>query len=184
MEFARSVGDVETVGALREKLKQQVLDRKLRAQEAELKRVLLDKLSARHDVELPEAMVERETAAALEEMAMTIRATGGRVEGIPDSPEALQAQARDTARRRVKESLLLEAVARQEGLAVSDEEVDAEVARLAAAYRQDPSTVRRNILEDPVRRESVTARLLARKALDVLFQQAAVTEGYRLITPA
>ncbi len=183
-EFAKSAGDVETVDALRSKLRQQLLDRKTRAQEAELKRALLDKLSAGHEVELPEAMVEREAAAILEEMLMTIRAAGGRVEGLPESPEAVRAQAQDAARRRVKESLLLEAVARQEGLTVTDEELDAEVARVASAYRQDVAAMRRSILEDPNRREAMTVRLLERKALDLLYQQATVTESYRLITPA
>src|SRR5512136_1212009 len=113
-ELAKSVGDVETLGALRDKLRQQLQQRKTREQDAALKRALMEKLVQRHTIEVPEAMVERETATVLEELAMTLRATGGKAEGLPDNPEALKAQARETAIRRVKESLLLEAVARQE----------------------------------------------------------------------
>lgn len=182
-EFARTVGDVDSLGALRDKLRQQLLQRKTREQEAVLKRTLLEKLAATHQVEVPEALVEVEAASILEDMLITIRATGGRVQGLAENAETLQARAREAGRRRVKESLLLEAVARQEDLTVSDEEVEAEVQSLATAYRQEPAAVR-SALEDPVRRAGLKARLLERKALDLLFQQATITEAYHLVTPA
>lgn len=182
-DFAKTVGDVETLAALRDKLRQQLLQRKAREQDAALKRTLMEKLLQQHTIEVPEAMVERETAAVLEELAMTLRATGGRMEGLPDDPEALKAQARETATRRVKESLLLEAVAKQEQLTVTEEEIAAEVKSLAGLYRQDPATVRR-ALEEPVRRAGLTARLLERKAMDFLFQHATVTDAFHLIRPA
>jgi len=182
-EFAKSVGDVESVGELRDKLKEQLLQRKRRAQEAELRRALLSKLVAQHPVEIPEAMTERETGAVLDELLMTMRATGGRVEGLPDSPEGVRAKAQEVARRRVQESLLLEAVAKQEGLAASDDEIEAEVQALAQASRQEAETVRR-ALADPSRRGLVTGRILERKALDLLMQHANITDAFHLIQPA
>ena len=182
-DFAKSVGDGETLGALRDKLRQQLVQRKGREQDAALKRTLMGKLVQQHAIDVPEAMVERETAAVLEELAMTLRATGGRMEGLPEDPEALKTTARETATRRVKESLLLEAVARQEQLTVTEEEIAAEVNTLAGVYRQEPAAVRR-ALEDPARRAGLTERLLERKALDFLFRHATVTDAYHLITPA
>jgi trigger factor len=182
-DFAKSVGDVETLAALRDKLRQQLLQRKTREQDAALKRALMDKLVQQTAVEVPEAMVEREAAALLEELAMTFRNTGGVVEGLPDNPEALQAHARETAARRVKEALLLEAVAKQEQLTVTDEEIASEVNTLAGLYRKDPAAVRR-ALDDPARRAGLAGRLLERKALDFLFQHATITDAFHLIKPA
>ncbi len=182
-EFAKTVGDVETVVALKDKLREQLSQRKTRAQEAEVRRRVLEKLAAQHEVDVPGAWVEREAAAVLDEFLMTMRATGKRVEGFPDTPEGVRAKAEEIARRRVKESLLLEAVARQEGVTVIDAEVEAEIAALAAATRQEPDAVRR-ALEDPVRRAGLTGRILERKALDFLVQHAAITEAYHLIKPA
>jgi len=181
-EFAKSAGDVETLAALRDKLRQQLAERRQRDQEAALKRAAVEKLAAQHEVELPEAMVEREVAHVLEEMAFALRAAGGR---LPAGEQAgdLEARARETARRRVKESLLLEAVARQEGLEVSEAEIDAEVRAMAGAYRQDPASLTR-AFEDPARRAGLRARLLERKAADWLFSQANITDAYRLIQPA
>jgi len=182
-DFAESVGDVETLEGLRDKLRQQLVQRKTREQDASLKRALVEKLIQQHEIEAPEAMVEREAAAVLEELAMTLRATGGRMQGLPDDPELLKTKARETGVRRVKESLLLEAVAKQEQLTVSEEEMAAEINALAGLYRQEPAAVRR-ALEDPVRRAGLTDRLLERKALDFLFQHARITDALHLIKPA
>jgi trigger factor len=182
-EFAKTVGDVENLAALRDKVRQQLRQRKSRAQDGELRRRLMDKLILQHELEAPEGMVEREAAAVLEELAMTIRASGGRMEGLPDDPEILKSKAKETATRRIKESLLLEAVARQEGLAVSDEEVEAEVQTLARLYRQEAATMRRT-LDEPARRAGLVGRILERKALDFLMSQATITEAFHLIKPA
>jgi trigger factor len=183
-EFARTVGDVESVAALRDKLRERLKARKVREQEAELKRTLLEKLAATHEVELPEALVEAEAASLLQEMLGTLRASGGRVQGLAENAEALTAKAFEMARRRVKESLLLDAVARQENLTVSDAEVEAEIEAMAAAYPAEGGAPVRRAMEDPGRRAGLRARLLERKALEFLYQEARITEGYNLIAPA
>ncbi len=183
-EFARTAGDVESVAALRDKLRERLKARKVREQEAELKRTLLEKLAATHEVELPEALVEAEAASLLQEMLGTLRASGGRVQGLAENAEALSAKAFEMARRRVKESLLLDAVARQENLTVSDAEVEAEIEAMAAAYPAEGGAPVRRAMEGPGRRAGLQARLLERKALEFLYQEARITEGYNLITPA
>jgi trigger factor len=191
-EFARTVGDAESLGTLRDKLRQQLTQRKAREQDAELKRALLEKLATGHEVELPEALVEAEAAAFLQDLVATVRASGGRLRGLPGNAEELRDKALEMARRRVKESLLLEAVARQEGLTVSDGELDAEIEAMVAAYSAGGGTgggaeggaAVRRAMEDSGRRTGLTARILERKVLDFLFQQAKITEGYNLITPA
>jgi trigger factor len=187
-EFAKTVGDVDSVAALRDKLREQLRARKGREQEAELKRALLEKLAAAHEVELPESLVEAEASSLLQEMLAAVRASGGRVKGLSENAEALTARAFHLARRRVKESLLLEAVARQEGLTVTDAELGAEINAMAAAYpamggTEGGAAVRR-AMEDGGRRAGLRARLLERKALDFLYQQARITDAYNLITPA
>jgi trigger factor len=183
-EFAKTVGDVDSVAALRDKLREQLKARKTREQEAELKRAMLEKLAAAHEVELPETLVEAEAGSLLQEMLGTIRASGGRMQGLAENAEALTARAFEVARRRVKESLLLEAVARQENLTVSDGEVDGEIEAMAKAYPAEGGAAVRRAMEDPGRRAGLTARLLERKALDFLFQHARITDAYNLITPA
>jgi trigger factor len=120
----------------------------------------------------------------LEELAMTLRATGGRVEGLPEDPETLRTTARETATRRVQQALLLEAVAKQENLAVTEDEIEAEIAAMARAYPADRGTAVRRALEDPVRKAGLSGRILERKAMDFLFQHATITDAFHLIKPA
>jgi len=183
-EFARTVGDAETVVALRDKLREQLKARKTREQEGELKRALMEKLASAYEVELPEALVEAEASALLQEMLGAVRASGGRVQGLDESAEALSARALELARRRVKESILLEAAARQENLTVSDAEVEAEIEHMVAAYPAGGGGAVRRAMEDAGRRAGLKARLLERKALDFLYQQARITDAYNLIRPA
>ena len=77
----------------------------------------------------------------------------------------------------------LEAVARQESLTVSQEEIEAEIQAIARAYPAGGEAAVRRALEDPARRAGLTARLLERKALDFLYQHATITDAYNLITP-
>ena len=182
-EFAKTVGDVDTVAALKDKLREQLTQRKDREQDATLRRKLLDQLRQRHTVALPDSLVDRETAAVLDELLMTLRASGGQIEGLPTDPEALRAQARDTAVRRLTDSLILEGVAKQEQITVTDEEVEAEIARLASLTRQEPGAVRK-ALTDPVRRAGLMAQIVERKSLDFLMAQATITDAYHLIQPA
>lgn len=183
-DFARTVGDADSVAALRDKLRGELKARKTREQEADLKRTLLEKLAAAHQVELPEALVEAEAASLVQEMLGRVQASGGRVQGLAENAEALTARAFEVARRRVKESLLLEAVARQESLTVDDAEIDAEIDAMAGAYPGEGGARVRRAMQDPGRRTGLRARLLERKAVDFLYQQARITEGYNLIAPA
>ena len=183
-EFAKTVGDVENLAALREKLRQQLVQRKTREQDAALKRTLMEKLVQQHAIEVPEAMVDREAAAVLEELAMTLRATGGRMEGLPQDPETLRTTARETATRRVQQALLLEAVAKQENLAVTEDEIEAEIAAMVRAYPADRGTAVRRALDDPERKAGLSGRILERKAMDFLFQHATISDAFHLIKPA
>ena len=81
-------------------------------------------------------------------------------------------------------SILAEAVARQENLEVNDAEINAEIETMAAAYPGEGGTTVRRAMEDAGGREGLRARLLERKALDFLYQQARITDAYNLITPA
>jgi trigger factor len=183
-EFARTVGDAETVAALRDKLREQLKARKTREQEGELKRALMEKLASAYEMELPEALVEAEASALLQEMLGAVRASGGRVQGLDENAEVLSARALELARRRVKESILLEAAARQENLTVSDAEVEAEIENMVAAYPAGGGGAVRRAMEDAGRRAGLKARLLERKALDFLYQQARIIDAYNLIRPA
>lgn len=180
-DFAKSVGECEDISELREKVKQDLLAHKEREQVARLKVQILDKLRAAHPFDPPESLVDAEVEAILADLR---RGVGGqRATPTPSEEEATRTKARELASRRVQNSLLLEAVAKQEGLVVSEEEVDKEVESTAVALHQKPETFR-ELLQREGRIEAIRTQLLERKALDLLYERANVVEGMNLVTLA
>jgi trigger factor len=177
-DLAKELGEGDTLADLREKVRERLVARRTRDQEAELKGRLMDKIAEANPVELPEGMVRHETEHILQELAQAL-GPGLRRAGAADLT-ALQRQAEEAGRRRVRTAILLEAIARQEGLTVTDAEVEAEVAQTAAALRQDAAALRR-ALEADGRLESIRGRLLERKALDLAWGRARMTETMNLV---
>lgn len=177
-DLAKELGEGDTLAALREKVRERLVARRTRDQEAELKRGLMDKIAEANPVELPEGMVRHETEHILQDLAQAL-GPGLRRAGEADRA-ALRRQAEEAARRRVRTAILLEAIARQEGLAVGDVEVEAEVAQMAAALREDAAALRR-ALEADGRLEGIRDRLQERKALDLVWGRARLTETLNLV---
>ncbi|MEE8580071.1 MAG: trigger factor, partial [Myxococcota bacterium] len=129
-EFAKDLGPFEALEDLRERIRTDLLAARQREAQAALHRSLLDVLIERTSFEVPPGLVERRLRSQLASMS---RQFEGRV-----PPEALRAQllrieeeGRPAAERRVRESLLLEAVAASQAIEASDDDVDARLAQMA-----------------------------------------------------
>jgi trigger factor len=181
-DLAKATGEAETLRELREKVRQTLTGRKEREQELALKQKLLDTLVAAHPFEVPERLVEAEVEALARDFAHAVAHHGARIEGLTEG-ESLGARFREAGERRARGALILEAVARQEGLDVADEELEGEIRGLAGSMNQDPAALRR-VLEERGRLPGIRARLLERKTLDHLFAQARVTDAVNLVTLA
>lgn len=181
-DLAKATGEAGTLRELREKVRQNLHRRKEQEQELALKQKLLDTLVAAHAFEVPQALVEAEVEALARDFAHAVAQHGARIEGLGGG-ESLRARFREAGERRARGGLILEAVARQEGLHVTDEELEAEIRELAGSMNQDPAALRR-VLEERGRLPGIRARLLERKTLDHLFAQARITDGVNLVTLA
>ena len=87
----------------------------------------------------------------------------------------LQEEHRPEAEHRVKTSLILEAVADKEGLTVTNEDLDAEITRLAAEIKISVEEIRRMIQaggQDSL--DDLRARVLADKTLDFVYRHAVI----------
>lgn len=179
-DFAKSVGECEDLDALREKVRQALRHRKAQAQEADLKAALVEKVAAGVSEQVPEGLVEAEAEALLADLFPSVRGGAGSSRWVEGDLETLRGKARDAARRRVKGALVLEAVARQEGIEVSEEELAHEIRALATATRQEAGALRQS-LEAEGRLDALRERVRRRKAQDFLYEHARITEGVNLV---
>lgn len=177
-DLAKELGEGDTLAELRDKVRERLAARKQRDQEAELKGKLMEKVAEANPVDLPEGLVQHETEHILEELAQALGA--GLRRGAKEDLAVLHRQAEEMGRRRVRSGILLEAIARQEGLSVGDDEVEAEVQQMASVLRQDPAALRKTLEEDG-RLESIRGRLLERKALDLVWGRSQLTETMNLV---
>jgi len=176
-DWAQSLGDeIESLDQLRTKIRGDLEDQVKQEADNKTRGGLIRQLVDSHDFELPERLVEHQTEHRLESV---VRDMIG--QGIdPRNPELQWDKARESLKAQasydLRSSLLLERIAEEEKLEVSEQEVNDEINAIADASRQSPDQVRA-ILTKQGGERSIAGRLRNRKALDLLVENARVTEA-------
>jgi trigger factor len=173
-ELAKTLGEFETLDALRAEARQQLEARREADARQELEDKVMDALLGRHEFGVPDAMVMRQITHQVEHTRERLRRQGVDPDGIQWDYTKIVGELRPAAEKAVRRALLLEAIADQETLAASDAEVDAEVERFARASQRPVPAVRR-MMEKSGDLEALRHGLRDRKTLDLLIEHARVT---------
>ena len=173
-EFAKDLGDYETLDDVRDKIREGLEAQRKDASDQALNRSLLDDLVTRTSFEVPPSLVERQLESQVQQFEQQLQ---GRIPE-PDL-RARVAQMReegwDDARRRVQEALLLEAVAESAKLEASEEEIDARLDEMATAQGVDAKMMH-DMAKAQGWRHAIAAEVVDRKALEHLAEQASITQ--------
>jgi trigger factor len=173
-EFAKDLGNFDSLAALRERLRHDMEHEAQHEADREVRGVLMADLATRVPFTLPEVLVERELDRRIEELArrMVEQRMDPRTAGI-DWNELRNSQ-REAAAESVKATLVLDEVARRDQIDVSDEDLDAEVNRFAERSGRSAASVRAHIEQD-----NGLARLRSglrrEKTMDFLLSNASIT---------
>jgi trigger factor len=172
-DWTNEVSEFDTVEELRADLADRVSRvRRMQAQLA-LREKAVEALVQLVEEEAPEALVAQEMQARLRDLSMRLSAQGMTPEqylaATGRDQQQLVDELRETAMQAVKADLALRAVAEAEGVEVDDDELDAEIAGIAARMREKPDKVRRQ-LERNEQLSAVRSDLRTRKALDWLLE--------------
>jgi trigger factor len=170
-EFARAVGEGETVESLREKIRRSLRQEKEADRRRKFRRTILDTLLSRGAVPAPEVLVESETEGALRDYARYLAAGG--MDPKEADWERLRREARPGAENRVREYLVLDAIARREGVDVTDTELEAEFKRTAARRGADPAALRQQLVQAGGL-EALRDEMRLSKTIDLLISAARV----------
>jgi trigger factor len=171
-EFAKDQGDCETLEQLREKVRVSLESVATRRANEAVRAGALSRLVDGHELEVPGAMVERRTEALVDEVLEKMGPRRPPVSQEPEVRERMREELRDQARDHVKAGLILEAIARQEKLQVSDEDLDSHVAAVASQMQPEVQEQVRALYTDENRRTALRAQLLQERALDYVTEQA------------
>ncbi|MCM3765477.1 trigger factor [Neobacillus niacini] len=168
-EFAKDVDEeVETLDALKEKIKTRLEGSKKHEAEHHLRDSLVDKAAENAEVEIPEVMVENEVNRMLQEFEQRLQMQGMNLQLYfqfsGQDEAALREQMKEDAVKRVKNSLTLEAIAKAENLEVTEEDVNAELEKMAGMYNMSVDNIKKALGGT----DSIKDDLKLQKAVDFL----------------
>ncbi len=170
-EFAKDLGEFETLDALRERIEKDLTEEAELAAKRQVRSELLKQLARRITFEVPSSLIDREIERRLEEFARRLMEQGiDSRQADVDWARFREAQ-RDPARDAVASALVLDEIARKESLTVTPEDLDKEIDQFATRSRRTPAAVRAQL-----EKEGGTARLYAglrrEKAVDYAMSRA------------
>ena len=174
-EFAKDLGDFETLDALRQRVRADLLAEADRTAEREVRTDLLRQLAARVTFDVPDALIERELERRIEEFVRRLVEQGVDPRQAGIDWQRFRDNQRDSARETVASAIVLDEIARREQLAVESGEVDAEIEKYAAAMNRPAGAVRGR-LEKEGRISSLYTSLRREKAVDFLRSRATIAE--------
>jgi trigger factor len=173
-EFAKDVGDFESLAALRDRVRADMQADAENHAKQHVRSDLLKQLGQRIGFDLPSSLVDREIDRRLEEFArrLTDQNVDPRKAGI-DWAQFREAQ-REAARDAVASALVLDEIARRENLTVAAEDVDKEIEQFAERSGRTPAALRAQ-LEKEGGLARLTAGLRREKAVDFAMSHAKMT---------
>lgn len=168
-EFAKTVGEFDTLDDLKEDLKTRMADMKVNLVEEELRSLALQALVDASDLEPPEKLVEGEFTHRLQHIEQDLVGAGMTLaqyaEGSGSTELEVRTDIRTQAAQSVKAELLLEEIARTEGYGVTQEDIGLEIAYIAARAQRDAKEVAEQLVSQG-RLGALAGDILRRKALD------------------
>src|SRR5215510_5807045 len=173
-EFAKDVGAFDSIAALRTQIQTDLQAEAEENSTRQLRGDILKQLSERITFELPSSLTEREIDRRLEEFARQLmqQNVDPRQAGI-DWAQFREAQ-RDPARASVASALVLDEIARREGLVVSEQDIEQEMERFATRAGRTPAALRAQF-----EKEGGIGRLVAglrrEKAIDLALSRARIS---------
>lgn len=173
-EFAKDVGDCETLDALREKIREDVQRHKVAQAERGLRDQAMERLLESSHVDVPARLHERARQRIIQEAEHRMRQQGATDEQMAEYRDAMAQQASERATRQIKSSFLLDTLAHAESLHASEEDVKARLDALARQPQVDAKALRQHF-SNPDHRADLRREIEVDKVLDFLVAQATIT---------
>lgn len=175
-EFAKDVSEFETLDELKKDLGEKLLERRKQQAQSRYEDEIMRQLVDNMEVEIPDAMVEVQTDRLMDDFSMRLANQGMKVEDyaamMGGGMDTVRMSMRPSAQRQVELELALTAVAAAEDFQISDEEVKAEVERLAGEYKMTAEQI-----EAAVPAEDLKKDLRLKKARELVLAEAKVGQA-------
>lgn len=173
-EFAKSLG-LTDLADLKAKLKERLEADVATASEQRLKRELFDSLDKDNQFEIPESMLKAEFETIWRALMEDMHRRGVTFGMMGKTEDEVRAEHRELAARRVRLGLLLAEIGRKHGVEVKEDEVAAEIEKIASAYGPSADKVRQ-YFKQPQARNEIIGPLYEKKVCDWILSTGKLTD--------
>ena len=170
-DFAKDVSEFDTLDELKEDLKKQISEKKASEAKTDFENQLIEQVVENMEVEIPECMFEQRTDEMIQDYAYRLQMQGidlnTYLSYLGQDMDSFKASFRSGAENQVKASIALEAIVKAEGIEATEEEIEAEVAKLAEQYSMEAEQVKA-----AVSAEQLASDIKTRKAVELIVDSA------------
>ncbi len=174
-EFAKDVAEVEGLEDLRDRIRDEIRKEKKRAAEGRFRERLIDALLEANPFEVPPSQVQSQLEYSVARMREDLAMRGLDLDQIGIDEAQLRDSQRAAAERTVRWAYLLGAIARAEGIEVTDEDVDARIREIAEADGRPVSLVK-SFFEQEGRIDGLRNYLLEQKVIEKVVEGCTLEE--------
>lgn len=174
-EFAKDHGECETLVELRDRIRKQLEQRAFDHGDEDMRRQLVAKLVDLNNPLVPRALIERRLGALIEEARVEAERVGRWPRDDTALREKLGREFEPQATFEVKAGLLLESIARQEGIDVSESDVEERIGAIATQANQAAERVRA-LYATPEARRHLRARMLQSRAVEAIVRRVKIRD--------
>ena len=178
-EFAKDVSEFDTLAEYKDDIRAKLLEKKTADAKREKQNKTVAKAVENATMEIPEAMITEQVRRMADDFARRLQSQGlsmgqyMQFTGL--TMDALAQQMRPEALKRIQNSLVLEAIAKAENIEVSDEKVNEEIEKMAAAYKMEADKLKELIGD--AEKEQMKSDLAIQAAVDMITDAAVEVEA-------
>lgn len=173
-DFAQDVSEFDTLEEYKADVKKKVEEKKAAQAKSAKEDAVIEKIIEGAQMELPEAMVKTQAEHLVDDFAQRLQMQGMSfdqyMQFTGSTVDAMVEQMKPQATKRIQSRLVLEAVAKAENIEIGEDEIEAEIGRMAEAYKMEVEKLKELITEEE--KTNMKEDLAIQKAVDLVVEAA------------
>ncbi len=178
-EFAKDVGEFENLKALKEDVKKRLEETAAKREDQAVSRRIIKKLVETHPIEAPKSLVEAQSLDIIRDTEMRLRSQGLSLEMMEAKPDEMMATVTPRAQYEVKARLILEEIAKREGIATTKQEAEERLKNDAQSLRMKYEEIKKRYDKNDAW-DDLASRMTEEKTLDFLTKLVTIKEVKKL----
>jgi trigger factor len=170
-EFAKDISEFDTLDELKADLENKLKEKAERDKKAYMEQQVVDQAVANATIDVPDVMIRNEIEHMYADFENRLRMQGIALDlyfqFMNTTPEKIKEEMRESAEKRVRTALVLEAIGKAEEIEVTEKDIEAELTKIAESAKLDVDKVK-EIFSSRGQLDSLKAEILTRKTVDFL----------------